>query len=105
MSRARNTPAVIVGLCARCSRRLEEEFPMIAVTVAAMFACALALYLLPVLVGAARHVPDLAAVAVINIFLGWTLAGWVIALALALRSVRPAVPLVQVVQPGPPAGL
>jgi hypothetical protein len=78
---------------------------MITVAVAAIFACALALYLLPVLVGAARHVPDLAAVAVVNIFAGWTVAGWLIALVLALRSAPPAVPYVQVVQAAPPAGL
>ena len=47
-----------------------------------------ALYLLPVLVGWGRRVPDIGSVAVINIRLGWTLVGWVVALALALRSVR-----------------
>ena len=66
-----------------------------------------ALYLLPVLIGAARRVPDLGAVAVINVLLGWTLAGWAVALAMALRSVRPGPPAVQVVQnlpPSPPPG-
>jgi hypothetical protein len=60
------------------------------------------LYLLPVLVGWARHVPGLAAIAVINITLGWTFFGWVAALALALRPVYPAGPLVQFVQHLPP---
>jgi hypothetical protein len=66
-----------------------------------------ALYLLPVLIGAARRVPGLGAVAVINVLLGWTLAGWAVALAMSLRSVRPAPPAVQVVQnlpPSPPPG-
>jgi hypothetical protein len=66
-----------------------------------------ALYLLPVLVGWARRVPDLGAVAVINILLGWTLLGWAAALAMALRSVRPAPPAVQIVQnlpSSPPPG-
>jgi hypothetical protein len=66
-----------------------------------------ALYLLPVMIGAARRVPDLGAVAVINVLLGWTLAGWAVALAMALRSVRPAPPAVQVMQnlpPSPPPG-
>src|SRR6266702_599702 len=49
----------------------------------------------------ARHAPDLAAVALINIALGWTLAGWVVALGMALRT--PASPaLVQVYQGPPP---
>src|SRR5436853_402901 len=61
------------------------------------------LYLLPLLVGWARHVPDIGAVAVINVLLGWTLVGWVVALAMALRSVNPAGPMVQVVQNPPPS--
>ena len=60
-----------------------------------------AMYLLPVLIGWARHVPDLGAVAVINLLLGWTLAGWVVALALALRSVQPGGPVIQLVQTFP----
>ena len=55
-------------------------------------ACA-AVYLLPVLIGWIRRVPDIGSVAVINILLGWTLIGWVAALAMAWRSVPP---------PGPP---
>jgi hypothetical protein len=57
-----------------------------------------ALYLLPVLIGWRRRVPDLGAVAVINVLLGWTLIGWAAALALALRSARPPAAAVQVVQ-------
>jgi hypothetical protein len=60
-------------------------------------ACA-ALYLLPVLIGCARHVPDIGSVAAINVLLGWTLVGWAAALAMALRSTHPAPPAVQVVQ-------
>jgi hypothetical protein len=63
-----------------------------------------ALYLLPVLIGWVRRVPDLGAVAVINVLLGWTLAGWA-ALAMALRSVRQPGAFVQSVQnlPTPPS--
>ena len=71
-----------------------------------------ALYLLPVLIGRIRQVPDLGSVAVINVLLGWTLIGWAAALALALRSARPRAAGVQVVQnfsappswPGQPPG-
>ncbi len=64
-----------------------------------------ALYLLPVLIGSIRGVPDLGSVAVINVLLGWTLIGWAAALALALRSARPRAAAVQVVQnfPAPPS--
>jgi Superinfection immunity protein len=47
-----------------------------------------ALYLLPVLIGLVRGTPDLASVAVVNVLLGWTLFGWVIALVMALRCAR-----------------
>jgi Superinfection immunity protein len=57
-------------------------------------ACA-ALYLLPVLIGWARRVPGIGPVAVINVLLGWTLLGWAVALAMALRSSRPAPPAMQ----------
>lgn len=64
----------------------------------------IALYLIPVVVGVARHAPDLGSIAVINILLGWTFVGWVLALALAMRSARPAGPVVQLVQNVPPGG-
>jgi len=56
----------------------------------------LALYLLPLLIGWARNAPDIGAIAVIDILLGWTGIGWVVALAMAFRSVPP---------PGPPPHL
>ena len=74
-----------------------------AAALGAVTAGSAALYLLPVLIGWARRVPDLGAVAVINILLGWTLLGWAAALAMALRSARPAPPAVQIVQNLPPA--
>jgi Superinfection immunity protein len=60
------------------------------------------MYLLPALVAWLRHAPDIGSVAVINVLLGWTLLGWVLALAMALRTANPAGPFVQVVQ-NPPA--
>lgn len=48
-----------------------------------------ALYFVPTIVAKDRKVPNFGSVAVINIFLGWTLVGWVIALAMAVRSVPP----------------
>ena len=68
------------------------------VVVSAFVMGAVALYLLPVLVAWARHIPGTAVIAVINVFLGWTFFGWVLALALALRPVYPVGPVVQVFQ-------
>jgi hypothetical protein len=56
---------------------------------------AIAAYLLPILVAWLRHSPDLGVVIVIDLCLGWTLIGWLIALTLALR--KPASPAVQVI--------
>lgn len=47
-------------------------------------------YFLPSIIGAVRKVPNLGSVIVINLFLGWTLIGWVVALAMAVRSTHPA---------------
>ena len=47
----------------------------------------LALYFLPSIVAASRDVPNIGSVIVVNFFLGWTVIGWVVALAMALRSV------------------
>jgi hypothetical protein len=44
------------------------------------------LYFLPTLVAVSRKVTNQGSVAVINIFLGWTMLGWVIALAMACRT-------------------
>jgi len=77
---------------------------LISITVLSSMAMATtALYLLPVLIGCARRVPGIGAVAVIDILLGWTLIGWVAALAMALRPVTPPAPAVQVVQNFPPS--
>jgi hypothetical protein len=48
-----------------------------------------ALYFLPTIIGAIRKVPNVVSVFVINFFLGWTLVGWVVALAMAARTAPP----------------
>jgi Superinfection immunity protein len=48
----------------------------------------LLLYFLPTFVAGFRHHPNAAAIAVLNIFLGWTFAGWVAALVWAFTEVR-----------------
>lgn len=45
-----------------------------------------AFYFLPTIVAAVRHVPNVGSVAVINLFFGWTLIGWVVSLSMAARS-------------------
>jgi len=45
-----------------------------------------AFYFLPSIIASVRKVPNLGSVIVINIFLGWTFIGWIVALAMAMRS-------------------
>ncbi len=49
-----------------------------------------ALYFLPSLVAVLRSVPNVGSVVVLNVFLGWTLIGWVASMAMAARSTAPA---------------
>jgi len=52
----------------------------------AVLAIVLLVYWTPTLVAHNRKVSNTASIAVINLFLGWTLIGWVVALALAYRD-------------------
>lgn len=44
------------------------------------------LYFLPAIIAAARQTHNATGILLLNIFLGWTLIGWVIALVLAICS-------------------
>ena len=48
----------------------------------------LGLYFVPGILATARHSKNAAAVWVIDIFLGWTMVGWVVALAMAFGETR-----------------
>lgn len=56
---------------------------------ASFFAAAPALYLLPTIEAWLRGHTNRAAVAALNVLLGWTLIGWVVALVWALRRPEP----------------
>ncbi|MBV9651785.1 MAG: superinfection immunity protein [Pseudonocardiales bacterium] len=43
-------------------------------------------YFVPVVVGAIRKAPNVGSVFVINLFLGWTFIGWIVALVMAVRT-------------------
>jgi hypothetical protein len=51
------------------------------------------LYFLPSIVAVARDTHDVGSVIVVNVFLGWTFLGWVISMASAVQSHRPATPV------------
>lgn len=49
----------------------------------------LAVYFLPSWTAASRHVPNAGSIVIVNLFLGWTFVGWVVALAMAYRDPKP----------------
>jgi hypothetical protein len=46
-------------------------------------------YMLPTIIGSVRKVVNIGSVFAINLLLGWTLIGWVVALAMACRTNPP----------------
>lgn len=54
-----------------------------------ILAVTLVIYFIPTIVAVHRGVTNQGSVFVLNLFLGWTLIGWVVALAMAARS-KPA---------------
>jgi len=64
-----------------------------AAVIAIVWVLVIVAYWVPTIVAVARKAPNRGSVAVINGFLGWTFVGWVVALAMACRSVpEPAGP-------------
>jgi hypothetical protein len=64
----------------------------------------LVLYFVPFIVALLRKTPNVGSVFVINLFLGWTVIGWIIALAMAAGSSQSRVVAVQMATPPmPPA--
>lgn len=51
-----------------------------------------AAYWFPSIMAFLRHVPGKAQVVIVNLFLGWTVIGWIVALVMAFRAV-PAEPV------------
>lgn len=56
----------------------------------------IAMYFLPSIVGFVRKVPNAVSILIINFFLGWTLIGWVVSLAMAFRDQQQPVVINQI---------
>lgn len=56
---------------------------------AVVWAVAVIGYLLPVIVAGVRGMPNTGSVAVIDLLLGWTVIGWIVALAMACGGKPP----------------
>ena len=64
--------------------------PFAAVIFPFFFGFPLLLYFLPSIIAAARQKRDLLSIFLLNLFLGWTLVGWVIALVWSVKTDLPA---------------
>ena len=51
-----------------------------------IFLIPIALYFVPTIVASYKGAPQFASIFVVNFFLGWTIVGWVVALAWALKT-------------------
>lgn len=72
---------------------MSESGIVIGIAVIAVWLISIVFYFLPSLIAVIRKVPNTGSTIVVNLFLGWTLIGWVAALAMAVRSrPQPAVP-------------
>lgn len=54
-----------------------------------IFILALVLYMLPTIVAIGRQQSNMNAIGVLNLFLGWTFIGWVVALVWAMTKSKP----------------
>ena len=63
----------------------------IGIGIVILWVVAFVAYWFPTIIALVRSVPNKGSVIVINLFLGWTIIGWVVALAMAARS-RPEQP-------------
>ena len=61
-----------------------------------------AIYVLPSAIAALRGHPQVRAIIAINLFVGWFLVGWVVALAMALSAKPQPVVHQTIYQPPPP---
>jgi hypothetical protein len=70
------------------------------------FLTGFALYFLPTIIALARHKTNMAGIVLVNLFLGWSVIGWVVALVWALSTERvdhiPYAARAPIAQPQPP---
>jgi Superinfection immunity protein len=60
------------------------------------------IYFIPTIIAVVRRLPNLVAVVLVNVLLGWSFIGWIVALVMSLRP-APRVHIVQnlYIQPAP----
>lgn len=91
--------AVLMELDGDASTQAGENVVWL-VTTLTWLAVLAALYLLPTGIAMVRKMPNAAPIAFINLLLGWTGVGWVIALVMASMQVQQARPALVIYRPG-----
>jgi hypothetical protein len=99
---------VLGFLCLLSVKAATDHGPLNALGQALAFSSLLfvpAMYMLPTYEAWSREHPNLVPIALVNVFLGWTLVGWVAAIVWALKRSEsqqqlPVAPIVQSASPG-----
>jgi spore maturation protein SpmA len=74
----------VTNLLAQASQADSGAGPVVGILLLVLFAAGT--YFLPTTVAAIRRVPNKGSVIVVNLLLGWTFVGWVVAMAMAAWS-------------------
>ena len=64
-----------------------------------LLAAAVALYMLPTILAARADHPNTTSIAIINVALGWSLIGWIVALVWAIKTVETPVVVTELPRP------
>jgi RsiW-degrading membrane proteinase PrsW (M82 family) len=73
----------------------DKEKSVLTATFLILAALMLGAYFLPAIIAINRNHQNRVAILVLNIFLGWTFLGWIVALVWSLTAVQPPVIVVQ----------
>ncbi len=66
------------------------------------FVVGTAMYFVPLIIAIIRKKSNVVAIGALNVFLGWTLVGWVVSLVWALSNAQPQTVIVQNLIAAPP---
>ena len=87
---------IVVGFLAIAMGMARQDSNLLAPVHLLLFLIGMALYLIPTALALYRDCKSTVWIALVNVFLGWTLFGWVIALGwAACAETRPTPPVVQ----------
>lgn len=87
-----------------CVRAPDKEKKLETTDILVFAVMATAIYFIPLFVALTRHHQSAAAICVVNVFLGWTIIGWVAAFAWAMLEEPSGISKTVALVPDPPNG-